>query len=67
MHEKYGWNGSDNTSLAYGTSAYKQLVTTLGDEAVLSKIMSLNDHHGKSFSEIADWLENNLFKEMGWT
>jgi hypothetical protein len=26
---------------------------------ILREIMSLNDHDGKSFSEIADWLEKN--------
>jgi hypothetical protein len=37
---------------------YKELATILGDEAMLYKIIELNDSYGKSFSEIADWLES---------
>jgi len=66
MHEKYGWNGFDypfeHKSSAYQylvkISAQRHLVRILGD-VVLHKIMSLNDQEGKSFSEIADWLEKN--------
>ncbi len=67
MHEKYGWNGSDNSSLGYGTSVHQQMATILGNDAVVNKIISLNDYDGKSFSEIADWLEKNLFTELNWT
>jgi hypothetical protein len=66
MHEKYGWNGFDysfeHKSFVYQhlvkVSAQRHLVRILGD-VVLHKIMSLNDDDGKSFSEIADWLEKN--------
>jgi hypothetical protein len=66
MHEKYGWNGFDypfeHKSFAHQylvkVSAQRHLVRILGD-VILHKIMSLNDHEGKSFSEIADWLEKN--------
>ena len=62
VHEKYGWNGFGNPYGYESLSPGQQLLTILGD-AVICKIASLNDH-GKSFSEIADWLEKNLFKEL---
>jgi len=54
MHEKYGWNGNYHFGF---NQLYQELVTILGNEAILSKIIELNDSYGKSFSEIADWLE----------
>ncbi|MDQ3967145.1 MAG: hypothetical protein M3275_01970 [Thermoproteota archaeon] len=65
LHEKYGWNGFSNPFGYESSSPRQQLLTILGD-AVICKIASLNDD-GKSFSEIADWLEKNLFKELNWT
>ena len=56
MHEKYGWNG-------YEPSAYQQLNTLL-DHNTRFDIMSLNDRDGKSFSEIADWLEKNYLRTV---
>ena len=55
MHEKYGWNGNYHFEF---NQLYKELSTILGDEAMLYKIIELNDSYGKSFSEIADWLES---------
>jgi len=55
MHDKYGWDGVN--SLRFNVIR-QQLRRILGIQ-VFEKIMSLNDHDGKSFAEIADWLEKN--------
>jgi len=60
MHEKYGWNGNYHFD-----QLYKELATILGDEAMLYKIIELNDSYGKSFSEIADWLETIYLEKWG--
>jgi hypothetical protein len=62
MHEKYGWNGNDD----FGFDLLRQqLVTILGNDMVLSKMEELNDSYGKSFSEIADWLETIYLEKWG--
>jgi hypothetical protein len=62
MHEKYGWNGNDD----FGFDLLRQqLVTILGGDMMLSKMEQLNDSNGKSFSEIADWLETIYLEEWG--
>ena len=62
MHEKYGWDGNDD----FGFDLLRQqLVTILGDDVMLSKIIVLNDSYGKSFSEIADWLETIYLEKCG--
>jgi hypothetical protein len=62
MHEKYGWDGNDD----FGFDLLcEQLVTILGDDAILSRIIELNDTYGKSFSEIADWLETIYLEKWG--
>jgi hypothetical protein len=62
MHEKYGWDGNYHFGF---NLLHKQLATILGDEAMLYKIIELNDSYGKSFSEIADWLETIYVKNWG--
>jgi len=61
MHEKYGWDG-DYADSRY-RSAFRQLSTTLSDNSVWGKIIALNDSKGKSFSEIATWLEKIYFED----
>jgi hypothetical protein len=60
MHEKYGWSGDYAASTCI--SAYQQLSTTLGDNSICIKVIELNDK-GKSFSEIANWLEKIYLAE----
>ena len=62
MHEKYGWNGNDDFGFDL---LLQQLVTILGGDMMLSKMEQLNDSNGKSFSEIADWLETIYLEEWG--
>lgn len=62
MHENYSWDGNDNLGLELLS---QQLTTILGNEAILSRIIELNDSDRKSFSEIADWLETIYLAE--WT
>lgn len=62
MHENYSWDGNDNLGLELLS---QQLTTILGNEAILSRIIELNDSDRKSFSEIADWLETIYSAE--WT
>jgi hypothetical protein len=61
MHEKYGSDG--NTADSRYRSARWQLSTTLSDNSVWGKIIALNDSKGKSFSEIATWLEKIYFED----
>ena len=62
MHEKYGWNGNDDIGFDL---LRQQLVTILGGDMMLSKMEQLNDSNGKSFSEIADWLETIYLEKWG--
>ena len=48
----FGWNGYNNQD--YNATGFKKLNISAH---VWGIIMSLNDSYGKSFSEIADWLE----------
>lgn len=59
MREKYGCNGNDNI----GFGLYRQqLIRILGNDYMLSRIIELNDSFGKSFSDVADWLETIYLK-----
>jgi hypothetical protein len=62
MHEKYGWDGNDDLGLDL---LRQELITILGNGAMLDKIIKLNDSYGKSFSEIADWLETIYLENWG--
>jgi hypothetical protein len=61
MHEKYGWD-ENSIACGYGLACW-QLSKTFGDNSIPYKIIALNDSDGKSFSEIADWLEKFYFAD----
>ena len=60
MHEKYGWYGHDSGFIC---EIKQQLCAIFGENAICSKIIALNDQDGKSFSQIADWLERSYLAD----
>lgn len=52
------WSGKDGILELAGLASVEEL-TNIGD-VMQGELVSMNDNEGKSFVEIADWIEENL-------
>ena len=50
----------ETSSLTFGTREKAEFPTHIDGKSVSNTLITMNDSGGKSFAEIADWVEENL-------